>query len=150
MPKPPFTRLSDSHKRGIEVTLAVLDEALCEFEDWAGGRERHSVFYSESNNLSPEQRQAIRAEVARMRDLLRELRDLGLAGRTENAANLIWGKCSVLWVNLQELESKSLTRYGAVPPGLAEILDPKIERLIDHLRHIFNIAAVARNSKEGF
>jgi hypothetical protein len=147
MPKSPFSQLSDAHRRSIEVTLAFLDEALCEFENWAVGRERHSVFYSEVNPLSPEQRQTILFEVARMRDLLQELRGLGLEGRTQNAGNIIWGKCSTLWVDLQELESKRLSRYGALPPGIAKQLDPHIERLIEHLQKIFSIADVARNSK---
>jgi hypothetical protein len=134
-------QLGDNFKRGIETTLVVLDEALCEFEEWARGREQRSMFYSARNTLSPGQREAILSEAAGMREMLRELRDdLGLEGRIRGVANTIWGKCAVLSVNLMELEGKHLARYGEPPPGLVEYLDPRIKRLIASLNHIFRLA----------
>ncbi len=130
-------QIGEGHRRGIETTLAVLDEALCEFEAWARGRQHCSVMYCESNDLSQEQRQAVLAEVARMRDLLRQLKDtMWLEGRTRSAANSIWGQCSILWVSLAELQGKHLARYGKTPPGLVEYLDPVAEQLIAHLGKI--------------
>jgi len=71
------------------------------------------VFYSERNTLSPSQRDAILSEVAGIREMLRELRDdLALEGRVRGGANIIWGKCAVLSVNLEELKDKHLVRYG--------------------------------------
>jgi hypothetical protein len=83
-------QLGDNFKRGIEATLAVLDEALCKFEEWAHEREQRSVFFSEHNSLSPAQREQILSEVAGIREMLRELRDdLGLEGRINGVANKI-------------------------------------------------------------
>jgi len=138
-------QLRENFKRGIETTLVFLDEALCEFEEWAKGREQQSVFYSERNTLSALQRDAILSEVAGMREMLRELRDdLGLEGRVRGGANDIWGKCAVLSVNLEELKGKHLARYGEPPRGLVEYLDPRIKRLMASLHHIFRLVDRSR------
>ena len=130
-------QLGENHRRGIATTLTLLDEALCEFEQWAGGRELRSVLYEERNALSPEQRAKILAEVAQMRERLRKLRDaLGLEGSVRDAATAIWGQCSGLWEHLVELEAKHLRRYGELPPGLARYLDPQVAALLLHLRQI--------------
>jgi hypothetical protein len=133
-------QLGENFKRGIETTLVVLDEALCEFEQWAKGREQRSVFYSERNTLSTEQREAILSEVAKMREMLQELQDdLELAGRVRGGANDIWGKCAILSVNLMELEGRHLSRYGEPPPGLVEYLDPRLKPLITALNHLYRL-----------
>jgi len=138
-------RLGENFKRGIETTLVVLDKALCEFEEWAKGREQRSMFYSERNTFSPAQRDEILSEVAAMREMLRELQDdLGLEGRVRGGANIIWGKCAVLAVNLEELKGKHLARYGEPPRGLVEYLDPRIKRLIASINHIFRLAAKSK------
>jgi hypothetical protein len=133
-------QLGESFKRGIEITLVGLDEALCDFEQWAQGREQRSVFYSERNALSPAERNTILSEVAGMREMLREIKDdLGLEGRVRDGANDIWGKCAILAVNLEELKGKHLAGYGEPPPDLVEYLDPRMERLITSLNHIFRL-----------
>jgi hypothetical protein len=132
-----FPDLSDTHRRGIGATLKVLDEVLCGFEQWAQGREVHSVLYSERNGLSAEQRQTMRSEIAGIRETLAELRStLRLEGTVEDVTNIIRGECAVLWSNLVELESTRLRRYGPPPPGLGGYLDPKIAKLIAHVNRI--------------
>ncbi len=54
---------------------------------------------------------------------------------------MILGSCSVQWVSLSELESRHLRRYGALPSGLPEYLDPKAALLIEKLRDIANVVA---------
>jgi len=138
-------QLGDNFKRGIEMTLVALNEALCEIEEWAKGRERRSVFYSERNTLSDAQREEILSEVAGMREMLRELRDdLGLEGRVRGVANDIWGKCAVLAVNLEGLKGRHLARYGKPPEELVEYLDPRIKRLITSINHIFRLVEKSR------
>jgi hypothetical protein len=131
-----------SHKNGIETTLGLLDETILEFEAWAHGRENRSVLYQERNGLSEDQRQRILMQVQKIRSVLAELRDdLDLQTKTGIVKKSILSQCSVLWVNLAELESKRLRRYGAPPDGLAEYLDPKTARLIDAVKAIAGIAA---------
>jgi hypothetical protein len=135
-----FTELSWRHKNGIAATLVLLDEALCEFERWAQGREVKSVFYSETNELLPDQRETILIQVAKIRERLQELKDrLKLEGKSRSVASSIWSQCSVLWVNLIEVTSEHLKRYGESPAGLAEYLDPRVAELIGLTNEILRI-----------
>jgi hypothetical protein len=132
--------LSEGQRRTIATTLTILDEALCEFELWAKGREVHSVLYSETNSLSQEKRRAVRYEIAVVRDLLRELREnLRLKGKVQSAADAVWSRCTALWVDLVDLESRHLKRYGKPPPEFAAYFDPKVAQLIGHLENIRNV-----------
>jgi len=134
--------LGENHRRGISTTLTFLDEALCEFEQWAKGREVSSVLYEERNTLSLNQRRKLLAEIAEMRDLLRELRDaLELEGATQHAALTVWGRCSSLREHLVELTGSHLRRYGEPTPGLTDYLDPKVEELLRRLDRVSSLVS---------
>ena len=142
MRKPPALELSDNHRRGISTTLSFLDEALCDFEQWARGREGRGVLYQERNTLSAGQREALLVEICEMRAILRELRDaLALEGETQYAAQAIWGRSSSLREHLVELEGKHLRRYGTPAAGLAEYLDPKVADLLRRLDRTSSIVS---------
>lgn len=127
-------RLSKPHKRGVSTTLQMLDEALCEMEQWANGRQIESILYKERNDLTTDQRAALLHEIAGMRDVLRELaEDLGIEPAVAEARSAIRSKCSILWENIVELKSRGLQRYGEVPADLAEHIDPKADLLIERL-----------------
>jgi hypothetical protein len=140
MRKELFFELSGGQRRTIATTPTILDEALCEFELWAKGREVRSVLYSETNSLSQEKRRAVRCEIAVVRDLLRELREnLRLDGKVQSAEDTVWSRCAVLQVDLIELESRHLKRYGKPPPEFTVYFDPKVAQLIGHLENIRNV-----------
>jgi hypothetical protein len=142
MKKARFIELGENHRRGISTTLTFLDEALCEFEQWAKGREVSSVLYQERNALSPRQRKRVLSEIAEMRDLLRELRDaLELEGASQHATLAIWGRCSSLREHLVELTGSHLRRYGKPTPGLTDYLDPKVEELLRRLDRVSSLVS---------
>lgn len=132
--------MGESHIRGISVTLSLLDKALCEFDDWAKGNAVRSVLYEVRNGLSSEQCQGISQLVSEMQSILREISAaLSLEGTVRSVDRKILGSCSVLWVSLAELEGRNLRRYGEVPAGLAEYLDPRTASLNHKLRQITDI-----------
>jgi hypothetical protein len=142
-PKPVIV-LGDNHRRGIVAALLLLDRMLCEVEQYAQGREVHSVFCVERNTLSPDDRRDLLAEIAQMRDLLRELKDgLGLETETDDVGRRIWGEGSTFWEVLVETKSRFLRRYGQPPDGLAPYLDPRIDLLIEHLRNLTDLVRPA-------
>jgi len=135
-------RLGEAHRRGISVTLGLLDQALCEMESWAKGREVRSVLYEERNDLSEDQRREILREVEDLRGILRQIIDfLGLRSTRRGAREEIWARCSGLWESLVELEGKYLRRYGEVPPKLAEYMDSQVAALIEGLQRICSIVS---------
>jgi hypothetical protein len=136
----PSIELGWKHKNGIATTLALVDEALCEFEQWGQGREIKSVLYTENNDLQPEQREAILLQVAKIRERLLDLKDtLELEAKPRSLKTSMWAQCSALWVNLAEVTSEHLKRYGEVPAGLAEYLDPRVVELTGLTNEILRI-----------
>ena len=141
MKKARLPKTDETHIRGISTTLGLLDEMLCEIEQWAQGREARSALYEERNRLSSLQRKEILSEIAAMRLTLDELRSgLRLQKNFVNAANAIWSRCAGMWEHLVELQGKYLERYGEPPPGLQEYLEPRISELIERLERISAIA----------
>ena len=141
MEKTPFSSVGESLRRGIETALVFLDENLCEFEKLVKGNGIKSEFYVEKNNLSSKQRRKILFEIEVIRKILKELKDtLKLNGTVNEIDRTIWGHCSGLWEVLVETESKYLKRYGEIPSGLPDYLDPKITKIIEGIKHISDIA----------
>ena len=133
--------LGENHKRAIGTVMFLLDQMLCDFEAFAKGRELHGLLYHERNRLSAKQRRAIRNEIGHIREIMKELTEMfGLEPRVEDVSREIWGRSSMFWEDLVETETKYLRRYGAMPPGLENHLDPKIESLIERLNNISRIA----------
>jgi len=148
-PKPVIS-LSDNHRRGIGTALFLLDQMLCEVEEYARGREVRSVFYIERNALSADQKASLLGEITQMRDLLQELEDgLGLEAEAEHVGRKIWGQCSMFWEVLVGTKSRYLKGYGEPPPGLAEYLDPRIDLLIERLRNLTDLVRPAERGLEG-
>ena len=141
MEKTLFLNIGENHRRGIETALVFLDENLCEFEKLVKSNGIKSEFYVEKNNLSLGQRKKILFEIEKIRKILKELKGaLKLNGTVNEIDKTIWGHCSGLWEVLVETESKYLKRYGKVPLGLAEYLDPKITEIIESIKHISEAA----------
>jgi len=147
MGKGKFATLGESHRRSIQTTLRFLDEALCDFEEIANGRQRRSVFFIEHNDLSNEQRRAALKTIEKMRGILRELRDgLAIEEQKYELSREVLGRASGLWVHLVETESKYLRRYGETPEGFGDYIDPRIEELI---RDLNSVSAIARGQRRG-
>ncbi|MCA1959310.1 MAG: hypothetical protein LDL33_00840 [Desulfomonile sp.] len=132
--------MSENHIRGISTTLTLLDKALCEFDQYAHGHAVRSVLHQVRNPLSAAQRKTLAAEVAEMKSILQEIKGtLHLRASVHEADRMIVAACSTFWVSLVELEGTRLRRYGELPPGLAEYLDPRVAALNVHLRQISKI-----------
>lgn len=141
MSKERFSDLGPNHRRSIRATMRILDEILCEFEEVAEGRERKSLFFAERNDLSADQRRALAERVARMRAVMREVRDdLGFRPQREDLSQSVYGKASAFWVHLVETGARHLLRYGDMPEGFGTYLDPRIDALIEDLNAIAGIA----------
>jgi hypothetical protein len=143
-------RITENHKRGIKWPLYLLDKTLCDFEQYAQGRQKRSVLYHQLNTLSDKQRKQLLSEIEVVKKLLSEIKDkLGLEIEEENIARDITGRCASLWVILTETTSKYLKQYGDVPPELSDFLDPIIEQIISHLQHVNEISKVSSDHNNG-
>ena len=126
-----------NHKRIITITLAMLDEFLCECDLWARGRQVQSVLYRESNSLTAEQRERLAQSVESLRAELTEVREtLGLETKAQEASDSIRAACYLLWESLVEIQGKYLRGYGEPPAKLVSYLDPKSMDMIALIQDI--------------
>jgi hypothetical protein len=73
--------------------------------------------------------------------VLKEIKEtLNLDEAVHLVDKMIVCSCAIQWSNLLELESRHLRRYGEVPRGLGEYLDPMVKALNNDLRAISNAA----------
>jgi hypothetical protein len=137
----PALSISENHRRGIATTLGLLDETLCRFAPWAHGSEAHGVLYEERNSLTAGQREQLLATIASIREVMKSLRDdLKLDKRLLDVRTTVWSESSSRWEALVELGTGHLKRYGDMPAGFAEYLDPKVEAIIQLLRRFSELS----------
>ena len=147
MPVGSIPNLSEAHHSRIRITLTLLDEALVKFEEWAQGREVHSVLYHETNNLDPERRAFLLADIAAIRGIIQELKDdLHLRESSQDLAKTIQGHCYILWVDVLEMTGKYLRGFGEPAPELVNYLDPKAYRILQYLDHLKALLTKAGSS----
>jgi hypothetical protein len=97
----------------------------------------HSVLYQETNNLDPERRAGLLADIASIRGIMEELKDdLRLEPSPEDVAKTIRTHCYILWVDVLEMTGKYLRGFGEPPLELINYLDPKARRILQYLDHI--------------
>jgi len=133
--------INENQRRSIAATLALLDEALCLFEEYGRGREVHSVCYEERNRLTTKQRKRLMGEIGRLRDEMRQIKeDLDLPPKIEDVGKSIWGHSAGFWAIVAEMESKRLKGYGPVASALAAYLDPRVEKLMQNVQGLSAIA----------
>jgi len=129
--------ITESHIRAFTATLAIVDEALCEFERWASGHAAKGDMYEEVNDLTPRKRKNLLGGIHAVRESIRNLRDhLGLKPERSSVSHMIWVKCAGYWESLVELESPYLKRYGSLPPDLARKLDAQVTRINRQFRRL--------------
>jgi len=135
-----FEDLRVGHRRRMATILGLLDQAVCEFEQWGEARQIVSVLYQETNSLSASQRERIREQVLAVRVSLRHLKDeFELDGLARDAVTAIRSNCVSLCVNLAELEAKRLKRYGAITPETGIHLASAVAELTDRIKAIGQI-----------
>jgi hypothetical protein len=127
--------INENQRRAVSITLGLLDEMLCRCEEWARGREAHSVLYEEHNSLSSRDRDALLAEIGRIRPIIERLKEaLGLYSRTCSAAVDIWSRSAAARETLMEIEH--LSGYGDVHPNLKRLLAENVPLLLEGLDRV--------------
>ncbi len=140
--------MDDRHKLSIAITLGLVEARLSDFEQWAEGREWRGAIYRERNDLTPEDREAILAEIRSIQEIIREIRaHFDLPERVEDVAKSIWASCWSLLEPITEMQGRYMRRYGDPSPELMDYLDPQADRLAECVQRISQIAAQARGRR---
>jgi hypothetical protein len=136
--------LNQSQKRAIEVQLRNLEQVL--FRVGHRLRERPEEGLLTHYIPVPETvRRRFEELIEQMHEELAVLvRQFELQPQAEDSRSYINAKMALMWSSLNEVLSSKLKRYGEADPALSESLDPCLNRLIDL---VLQIAEIARGGK---
>ncbi len=130
-------QVNDNHRRSLSVTLQLIDQALCKWDDWTSGHVHYGVMYCERDTLSSSQKIALRGRIEAVRKLIVRLRDdLCLESKSVPTSEPVMGQSSSLWEMSLDLTSQSLQGYGRVSAPLGQYLDPIAEQLAAEMQAI--------------
>lgn len=119
--------LNPAQRNSLTIGLRAFEMHLREADAWLQGREERGILYRRSLRLSPERREAMRAQIAaalaRVAALAERFR---LAAAEEDLGTVIAAQVSVDWANLCDMRSAKLHRYGEIDPRLHKLLDEDI------------------------
>src|SRR5437870_7811883 len=133
-------KVSENHRRSISITLQLIDQALCEWDDWANGRRQSGIMYRQLDTLSVVQKHELQNKIGKVRQLITRLRDdLDLEPKNVGTARSIAARASLLWEMLTELNSRGMQGYGKVPEDLGRYLNPIGEQLAAEMNEITSL-----------
>ncbi|MGH7937422.1 MAG: hypothetical protein ACRD5Z_25925, partial [Bryobacteraceae bacterium] len=90
--------ISANHKRTISISLHLVDQRLCEWEQRLEGHIEKGTMYQLQDDLTPTLRKELRRRIAETRARLDSLRkQLGLEPATPSLARMIVGQATILW-----------------------------------------------------
>lgn len=122
--------LNPSQYRSVYITLRALEERLRQADLWLQGTEESGILYQRTLELSMERRLSVHLQIAEALELIAELaQTLQLPCEMDDACSHIRAALSASWVDLCDVRSSTLGRYGTVNPDLAPVLDPIVKRL---------------------
>jgi hypothetical protein len=123
--------LNPHHRRGLGITLRMLEETLDRIEFLLGATPVSGVLYEVTNPYTMSEREEMRRRAAEARQVLRQCRERwGLEMEQTALDAVIRSEMSVLWADLEDCRPTKLRRYGDVPPSSAHEIHHVIENLI--------------------
>lgn len=123
-------KMNLDQKRHLATILGMVEKNLSQKEQLLRSGGEKGILYEIVDPLREEQRQALLAQVAMLRDGIAQVKEqFGLAVERINLQRMIAGEFNILWVWLQEATTKKLRRYGAVDEDLQYRLDPLLEKM---------------------
>ena len=134
--------LNRNQERAVAVRLRMLEERLAIMARLMDEDERGRLYRRDRAPYSAEQRARIEAVVREIRAEIARVADtFGLASEEQDAARRIVGLLGITWEGLGDVRTGRLRGLGDVDPALREQLNPSIERLMDLVLDLQEIAS---------
>ncbi|MER3446377.1 MAG: hypothetical protein C4291_05795 [Candidatus Dadabacteria bacterium] len=131
-----------NHKARLSVSMEVLEDTISGVEEIIRGANQRKAMIETLNNLSPWEKALILKRIDEIRGLITYVsQKLNLEKRREEIKNRILGAMTIQRVNLEEIKSKRLRGYGEVPDELREFLDTQVDRIMNLIDEICEIAS---------
>jgi hypothetical protein len=125
----PALSLSPAYSTALAARMLILEEDCREIERSLDGF--HGIMYEHAGEIPETSKGRIRAVLAEILAKVTAIRlDLGLQKQVVDLDRLIESRLSHIWVTLHESKTQSLRGYGAVPEGLREYMDPRVDEIL--------------------
>jgi len=139
--------LSTGQARAVAIRLRLLEERLAAVRYLMEVDELGILYRRDRAAFGPDQRQAIDRLMAATRGEIAVLAELlDLQREEQDAVGTIVGTLAMSWQSLGDVRVAGLRGHGPVDPGLADLLDPPVERLMDLVLQMERVAAGDRRS----
>jgi len=130
-------QVNENHRRSLSITLQLIDQTLCRWDEWAHGRLSAGVMYAERDSISPAQKTRLLGRIATIRGIITRLRDdLQLSPKLVWTSEPMVAQAASLWEMSLDVTSHALQGYGEISPQLRNYLDPIIEHLANEFQAI--------------
>ena len=134
--------LNKNQERAVAVRLRMLEERLAIITRLMDDDERGRLYRRDRAPYSAEQRARIEAAIVEIRAEVAHVADtFGLASEEQDTARRIVGLLGITWEGLGDVRAGRLRGLGDVDPALREQLNPSIERLMDLVVDLQEIAS---------
>jgi len=131
--------LNEGQLRHLSATLRLAEERLLDLQRRLNDG-RVGQLLTIDNDLSAAERAIVSEKIAA---LLRQIADAGarlaLTPGWQSLRRALVGTLSVMWADLQDAKSGSLSAYGETDPRLPAMLDPLIERIAEGLLELCQV-----------
>lgn len=122
--------LNPYQKTALRVVLQAFEENLNKMRFWLGGYEENGILYHRGMSITAERKTAALELIDQALSGIQELSQTLEMPRDEiNAAKMISAQMNSAWVSLSDSHSYNLKGHGEIHPGLANVIDPKIDQL---------------------
>jgi len=143
--------LNPQQRSSLRTTLLSFEKNLREAQSWLDGDEKDGILYKSKLHMSEEHRRQCTRQIAEALGQVRSLsRSFELEKKEEDPLSLIRSEMVISWANLLDSRPAKLGRYGDIPAGLAEKLDPAVSNLAEsalYLSEIFEDHSINRSNK---
>lgn len=138
----PASLLNANHRRVLTSTLRRVELAAWRLEDQLGRSVSPELALTRfTNPLSAPQRAALLHLTQQVRQEVMQLAsDYCLDVAEDNLLSIIKAEFSLLWCDLEDVRPQKLRNYGIVNPQAHAVLGPRIERLIQLMLSINDVA----------
>ncbi len=123
-------KIPESYRNALSSQLGVIEELLNEIESVLKEGENF-LFLKIERKIKKEKRKKIKEKIKELKKIISDMKQkFNLKEDVLTDIAVISSRTSKIWEILSDMKTEKMKRYGKIPDGLSDILDPLIDRMI--------------------
>ena len=128
-------KIPEGYRNALSSQLGVIEELLKEIESVL--KEENFLFLKIERKIKKEKRKKIEEKIKELKKIISDMkRKFNLKEDVLTDVAVISSRTSKIWEILCDMKTEKMKRYGKIPDGLSDILDPLIDRMIKLIERI--------------